>query len=68
MVKDLVLVKQQRRIEVHLTRCPEALATKSSRVIWIVVSEEMMLSKEVISFELLLLGVRILWLGLKICS
>ena len=68
MVKNFVLIKQQGGIEIHLAGSPKTLATKSSRIIWIVVREEMMLSKEVINFELLLLGVRILWLGLKISS
>jgi hypothetical protein len=42
--------------------------TKSSRVIGIVVSEEYVLIEEIYNIELLLLGVRVLWLGLKINS
>ena len=53
MVEDLVFVEKQRRIEIHLTCCPETLPSKTSRVIWLVISEEYMLMKEVISLELL---------------
>ena len=51
MVEDFVLVEKQRRIEIGLAGSPEALPPKTSRVIRIVVSEEYMLAKEVISLE-----------------
>ena len=44
------------------------LDVKTSRVIWVVVSEEYMLMKEVISLEFLLLGEGILRLGLRSIS
>jgi len=49
MVEDFVLVEKQRRIEIGLAGSPKVLPPKTSRVIRIVVSEEYMLAKEVIS-------------------
>ena len=55
MVEDFVFVEKQRRIEVCLASSPEALPSKASRVIGVVVCEENMLVEEVTSLEFLLL-------------
>ena len=53
VIEDFVLVEEQGRIEVGLTGGPEALPSKTSGIIGIIVSEEHMLAEEIFSLELL---------------
>ena len=51
MVEDFVLVQEQLRIEFGLAGGPEALPSKTSRIIGIVVSEEHVLAEEIMEVD-----------------
>ena len=54
MVEDFVFVKHHLGIEIGLAGCPETPLPNVSRVIRVVVYEEYVLAKEIISFEFLI--------------
>ena len=62
MVEDFLLVEQHWGIEICLTGSPKTPLPNASRVIWVVIFEEDVLTKEIISLELLLAWEWILWL------
>ena len=53
MIEDFVFVEEHRGIEIGLAGSPEMPLPYASRIIWIIISEEYVLGKEIFSLELL---------------
>ena len=53
MIEDFVFVEEYLGIEIGLAGSPKTPLPYASRIIWIIISEEYVLGKEIFSLELL---------------